>query len=47
MLSMIENPMPWYSQTFDIFKKGNDSLRKVIGIEKEQKVCHTFRFFQS
>ncbi|MFN2262544.1 MAG: cytochrome c biogenesis protein CcsA, partial [Psychroflexus sp.] len=45
MLSMIENPMPWYSRPLIYLKRGNDSLRKVLGIEKEKEYASLLDFF--
>lgn len=45
MLSMIENPMPWYSRPLIYLKRGNDSLRKVIGIDKEKEYATLLDFF--
>lgn len=45
MLSMIENPMPWYAQPLVYLKTRNDSLHHVLGIEKGKKFASLMDFF--
>ncbi len=47
-LSMMLNPAVWYNtELLNIGKKGNDSIRKVIGVPKDQKFVKATQFFDS
>ena len=45
MLSIIENPFLWYNAPIIYLKRGNDSLRKIAGINKEAKYAAMVNFF--
>ena len=45
MLSMIENPYIWYSAEILYLKKGNDSIRNIIGVPSDVKRFKLVDFF--
>ncbi|MGX1025036.1 cytochrome c biogenesis protein CcsA [Psychroflexus sp. MBR-150] len=45
LLSMIENPVVWYTTPLIYLKSRNDSLHKVLGIEKGKKYASLTDFF--
>lgn len=45
LLSMIENPVVWYTTPLIYLKKGNDSLHNILGIEKGKKHATLTDFF--
>jgi cytochrome c-type biogenesis protein CcsB len=45
LLSMIENPIVWYTTPLIYLKRGNDSLHNVLGIEKDKKLATLTDFF--
>ena len=47
MLSMMYNPLPWYSIPIISLKRGNDSLRKSIGLPTDAKRASLLDFFDS
>ena len=40
-VSMTQFPIAWYEVPLVYIKVGNDSIRKIIGIEKGAKICFT------
>ena len=36
-LSILRNPLAWYSEPIIYLKRGNDSIRNIIGVDKESK----------
>jgi len=44
-LSMTQSPSAWFQVPFIYLKKGNDSLRNIIGVEKEAKYASFINFF--
>ena len=44
-LSILRNPLAWYSEPIIYLKRGNDSIRSIIGIEKDQKYASFIDFF--
>jgi cytochrome c-type biogenesis protein CcsB len=44
-LSMTQYPQYWYSLPIIYLKRGNDSIRKLIGVEKEAKYAPLIAFF--
>lgn len=44
-LSMTQFPQVWYEIPIIYLKKGNDSIRKIIGIDKEEKYAKLINFF--
>lgn len=44
-LSMTQYPQYWYSLPIIYLKRGNDSIRKLIGVEKEAKYAPLISFF--
>ena len=47
LLSILRNPIAWYSEPIIYIKRGNDSIRSVIGIDKNQKFAAFMDFFDS
>ncbi len=47
LLSMLYNPLPWYHIPVISLKRGNDSLRKSIGLPTDAKRASFFDFFDS
>ena len=47
LLSILRNPLAWYSQPIIYIKRGNDSIRSILGIEKKQKYAAFMDFFDS
>jgi cytochrome c-type biogenesis protein CcsB len=45
MVSMLENPVVWYTTPLIYLKKGNDSLHNILGIEKGKKYATLTDFF--
>lgn len=45
MLSMLENPVVWYNVELIYLKKGNDSLRNIIGVPSDVKRFKAMDFF--
>jgi cytochrome c-type biogenesis protein CcsB len=45
LLSMIENPVVWYTTPMIYLKRGNDSLHNILGIEKGKKHATLTDFF--
>ena len=44
-ISILRNPLAWYSEPLIYLKRGNDSLRSVIGIDSDQKFASFIDFF--
>jgi hypothetical protein len=44
-LSMTQFPQYWYNLPIIYLKRGNDSIRKLIGVEKEAKYAPLISFF--
>ncbi|UOB17252.1 cytochrome c biogenesis protein CcsA [Abyssalbus ytuae] len=44
LLSVIQNPGIWYYVNFMYLKKGNDSIRKIIGVESNSKYVRVIDF---
>lgn len=47
LLSMTQNPLLWYQVPFIYLKRGNDSLRSIIGLDKKAKYAAFSNFFDS
>ena len=47
LLSIMNNPAVWYNVPLIYLKRGNDSLRKLAGIEKKAKYAPLLSFFDS
>ena len=47
MMSIIESPALWYNIPIIYLKRGNDSLRKILGVESKQKHTSLVSFFDS
>ena len=47
LLSILRNPLTWYSQPIIYIKRGNDSIRSILGIDKKQKYAAFMDFFDS
>jgi cytochrome c-type biogenesis protein CcsB len=47
LLSMTQNPFIWYQVPFVYLKRGNDSLRSIVGIKKKSKYAAFANFFDS
>ncbi len=47
LLSILRNPLAWYSQPIIYIKRGNDSIRSILGIDKKQKYAAFMDFFDS
>ncbi|NER14027.1 cytochrome C biogenesis protein [Leptobacterium flavescens] len=46
-LSMIQNPAVWFNIDFMYLKRGNDSIRSLIGVDKDQKYVKAIDFFDA
>lgn len=44
LLSVLQNPLAWYYVDFMYMKSGNDSLRKIIGVDEEAKYVKVIDF---
>jgi cytochrome c-type biogenesis protein CcsB len=47
MMSIIESPALWYNVPIIYLKRGNDSLRKIIGVNTKQKYASLVSFFDN
>ena len=47
LLSILRNPLAWYSQPIIYIKRGNDSIRSILGIDEKQKYAAFMDFFDS
>ena len=47
LLSMTQNPLLWYQVPFVYLKRGNDSLRTLIGVDKKVKYAAFANFFDA
>ena len=47
MLSILRNPLAWYSEPIIYIKRGNDSIRSILGIDEKQKFAAFMDFFDS
>ncbi len=47
LLSMTQNPLLWYQVPFVYLKRGNDSLRALIGVDKKAKYAAFANFFDA
>ena len=47
LLSILRNPLAWYSEPIIYIKRGNDSIRSILGIDKKQKYARFMDFFDS
>ena len=47
LLSMTQNPLLWYQVPFVYLKRGNDSLRSLIGVDKKAKYAAFANFFDA
>jgi len=47
LLSMMQNPILWYQVPFVYLKRGNDSLRTLIGVDKKAKYAAFANFFDT
>ena len=47
MMSIIESPALWYNVPIIYLKRGNDSLRKIIGVDSKQKYASLVSFFDN
>ncbi|RMB60452.1 cytochrome C biogenesis protein [Dokdonia sinensis] len=45
MLSMLENPVIWYNVELLYLKKGNDSIRNIVGVPEDRKYLKLMDFF--
>jgi cytochrome c-type biogenesis protein CcsB len=45
LLSIVNNPAVWYNVPIIFLKRGNDSLRKIAGIDKNSKYASLVSFF--
>ena len=45
MMSIIESPALWYNVPIIFLKRGNDSLRKIVGADRGQKYTSLLSFF--
>ena len=45
LLSIFRNPLAWYSEPIIYLKRGNDSLRSILNIPKNQKYAAFMDFF--
>ncbi|MEC7877191.1 MAG: cytochrome c biogenesis protein CcsA [Bacteroidota bacterium] len=46
-LSILRNPLAWYSEPIIYIKRGNDSIRNVIGIDSNKKYASFIDFFDN
>ena len=44
-ISILRNPLAWYSEPLIYIKRGNDSIRSIIGIDSDQKFASFIDFF--
>ena len=47
LLSILRNPLAWYSEPIIYIKRGNDSIRSILGIDKKQKYARFMDFFDN
>ncbi len=47
MMSIVENPALWYNAPIIYLKRGNDSLRKIVGVDSNQKYTSLVSFFDN
>ena len=47
LLSITENPLLWYNTPFVYLKRGNDSLRKIVGVGVKEKYAAFSSFFDT
>ena len=47
LLSMTQNPLLWYQVPFVYLKRGNDSLRSLVGVDKKAKYAAFANFFDT
>ena len=45
LLSILRNPLAWYSESIIYIKRGNDSIRRMLGIDENQKYAAFMDFF--
>ena len=45
LLSILRNPLAWYSEPIIYIKRGNDSIRRMLGIDEKQKYAAFMDFF--
>ncbi|MEC7068465.1 MAG: cytochrome c biogenesis protein ResB, partial [Bacteroidota bacterium] len=45
MMSIVESPALWYNVPIIYLKRGNDSLRKIVGVDPKQKYTSLVSFF--
>ena len=45
LISILKNPLSWYNTPIIYLKRGNDSLRKIVGREKKDKYAAFVDFF--
>ena len=45
LLSILRNPLAWYSEPIIYIKRGNDSIRRILGINEKQKYAAFMDFF--
>ena len=45
LLSILRNPLAWYSEPIIYIKRGNDSIRRMLGIDENQKYAAFMDFF--
>ena len=45
MMSIVESPALWYNVPIIYLKRGNDSLRKIVGVDSKQKYTSLVSFF--
>ena len=45
LLSILRNPLAWYSEPIIYIKRGNDSIRRILGIDEKQKYAAFMDFF--
>ena len=45
LLSILRNPLAWYSEPIIYIKRGNDSIRRMLGIKENQKYAAFMDFF--
>ncbi len=47
MMSIVESPALWYNVPIIYLKRGNDSLRKIVGVDSNQKYTSLVSFFDN
>ena len=47
MMSIVESPALWYNVPIIYLKRGNDSLRKIVGVDSKQKYTTLVSFFDN